>query len=95
MLHQAILCLLCVGSSLSPATPGQLSGVFADYNPIPNPNFVTFTVGSLIQCTTLEIFNDGVPEFPELFLVIASPVGDQISIPDDSSDVIINDADGK
>ena len=56
---------------------------------------MTFTVGSLIQCTTLEIFNDGVPEFPELFLVIASPVGDQISIPDDSSDVIINDADGK
>lgn len=75
------------------ATPGLLSEEDADYNPTPNSDSVTFTNGNPIQCTTLDIFPDDTDEPNELFLVQAIPVGGQILIPDDTSNVIIIDAD--
>ena len=65
-----------------------------DYNPIPDPTSVTFMMGMPIQCVTLDIIPDGEDEMSETFVIIAQPLGGQISIPDTSSDIFITDDDG-
>lgn len=53
---------------------------------------VTFVAGEPDQCFALDIVDDDVNEDDERFFVIATPLGSQISIPDQSSDVfILND----
>ena len=98
MILSACVCICTVTSTiinpvvyvcyLAPsATPG------ADYNPMPNPTSVNFMSGNPIECTTLEVFPDDADEPDEFLLIQAIPVGGQISILDDNSDVIIADTD--
>ena len=64
-----------------------------DFNPVPSPAQVTFTAGDTIQCVTLDIFPDDFDEPDEHFIIQATGIGSQISIPDPTSDVIITDDD--
>ena len=52
---------------------------------------MVFSPGNPTQCSTVDTISDGVSEPDEMFFVSAVPVGDQIIIPDDNSDVIITD----
>lgn len=66
-----------------------------DYNPVPDPNLVTFVAGSLIQCVTLRIMDDSINENGENFLVVATPLDIQLMIPGRTSSVVIQDEDSK
>ena len=84
---------LTLDPNFATATPGAAPGGGADFNPTPSPAQVTFTAGNTIQCVTLDIFPDTTDEPDEHFLIQATAIGAQISIPDPTSDVIIADTD--